>query len=83
MNVRISAQFAVCYVQQCVRLSAHPSTHRLYPQFAPQLKQTILLNSAQSRVYALLSEAYVLQLWKLIYELLPENAPSVSPPSNT
>ncbi|MDE6910479.1 MAG: AraC family transcriptional regulator [Lachnospiraceae bacterium] len=51
-----------------------PSSHHLYQPFSQLLKQLIQLNSGQSCGYELLSKACILQLWKLVYEQLPDSA---------
>ncbi|MDE7321630.1 MAG: AraC family transcriptional regulator [Lachnospiraceae bacterium] len=57
---------------ECLHIS---SGHHLYQQFAPLLKQIIQLNSAQACGYELLSKACILQLWKLVYDQLPDSTP--------
>lgn len=49
------------------------SIDSLYQQFMPLLGQLISLNESCPPGYELLSKAYILQLWKLIYEQLPAN----------
>jgi len=51
--------------------------NNLYLQFMSPLKQLISLNKDCPSGYELLSKAYILQLWKLIYDQLPaDTAPS-------
>lgn len=45
--------------------------NNLYLQFLSPLKQLISLNTDCPSGYELLSKAYILQLWKLIYDQLP------------
>lgn len=48
----------------------------LYQQFRPLLKQLIALNEDRPSGYELLSKAYILQLWKLLYDQLPVRSAS-------
>lgn len=43
----------------------------VYPQFQALISQLIELNDAQDTGYELLSKSCILQLWKLIYDMLP------------
>lgn len=52
--------------------------HALYLQFMSPLKQLITLNTDCTSGYELLSKAYILQLWKLIYDQLPSDAARTS-----
>ena len=47
------------------------SKDSLYQQFMPLFKQLITLNKDCPSGYELLSKAYILQLWKLLYDQLP------------
>lgn len=47
------------------------SKDSLYPQFMPLLQQLIALNKDCPAGYELLSKAYLLQIWKLLYDQLP------------
>ena len=46
----------------------------LYPQFHSLLSQLITLNATQSTGYELLSKSCILQLWKLIYDMLSDSS---------
>lgn len=46
----------------------------VYQQFMPLLKQLISLNTDHPSGYELLSKAYILQLWKLLYDQLPSKS---------
>lgn len=48
----------------------------VYPQFQSLLQQLIAVNEDHPAGYELLSKAYILQLWKLIYDQLPASAPT-------
>ncbi|MDE7477800.1 MAG: AraC family ligand binding domain-containing protein, partial [Lachnospiraceae bacterium] len=50
-------------------------SHSLYQQFLTPLKQLITLHEEHAVGYELLSKAYILQLWKLVYDQLPASTP--------
>ncbi|MDE6055931.1 MAG: AraC family transcriptional regulator [Lachnospiraceae bacterium] len=54
------------------------STDNLYQQFMPLLKQLIAINEDRPSGYELMSKAYILQLWKLLYDQLPAKSASSS-----
>lgn len=50
----------------------------LYQQFLPPLQQLVTLNQDCPTGYELLSKSYILQLWKLIYDQLPDRQAAAS-----
>lgn len=46
----------------------------LYPQFHSLISQLITLNATQGTGYELLSKSCILQLWKLIYDMLSDSS---------
>lgn len=54
------------------------SENSLYQQFLLFLTHLISLNADRPAGYELLSKAYILQLWKLVYDLLPASSPASS-----